>query len=100
MVTTSDGNLSVLFRKEGFEVSDEGYSLREWLKDWPFTVKTNRTMRFKTTLIRYHGQDTWVENTLSSAKACLIQEQLPDSGHECDNCRYYSQRSLQEKFEL
>ena len=91
-----------LFRKEGFEVSDEGYFLYvNGSKTGPFYGQNlTGTMRFKTTLITYHGQDTWVENTLSSAKACLMQEKLPDSGHECDNCRYYSQRSLQEKFDL
>ena len=81
--------------KRDFEVSDEGYFLYVNGSDDPLQSRPNRNLSSD-----YAHRVSWAghlgQNTLSSAKACLIQEQLPDSGHECDNCSYYSQRSLQE----
>ena len=88
-----------LFRKEGFEVSDEGYFLYvNGSKNGPFfSVELVGNMKFKTTLIEYEGDTSWVEPVIFGAKECLINDYLPDSGVDCDNCRYFNLRLALER---
>ena len=85
-----------LFRREGFEVSDEGYFLYvNGSKAGPFfDDELVGHMKFKTTLIRYHGVADWVEKELYNAKDCLSSSSLPNVGVNCDNCRYFSERTV------
>ena len=49
-------------------------------------------MNFKTTMIEYVGDSSWVEEVIKSAKDCLMSQAMPVRGAECDNCRYFEQR--------
>ena len=84
-----------LFRACGFEVNDIGYFLYvNGSKQGRFFDENNDgRMRFKTTLIEYSGSTDWVENTVISAKSCLLDDKLPSGGDNCDNCRYFDERN-------
>ena len=88
-----------LFRKEGFDVSDEGYFLYvNGSKSGPFfDDELIGNMRFKTTLIPYNGKTDWVERVLAQCKECLQSEELPEHADGCDNCRYAMDREALER---
>ncbi|MBI2574105.1 MAG: PD-(D/E)XK nuclease family protein [Candidatus Wildermuthbacteria bacterium] len=77
-----------LFRQNGFKISDIGY----------FVYVNGRTdkeafdgkLEFDVKIIPYKGDDSWVEQTLKDAKACLVSNTLPDPDPSCDFCIYRS----------
>lgn len=85
-----------LLRQNGFTVSPTGYF-----------VYTNARMdvdgfgdrlEFRTKLIPYTGDDSWVEPTLLKMKACLESDAMPPvgtaaMGGECDFCTYARSRT-------
>lgn len=79
-----------LLRRIGFEVSDTGYF-----------VYTNGDsdaegffdkMDFRTKLISYKGNDSWMDPTLEKLKKCLEAEEMPKFGLDCDYCKYVGER--------
>jgi hypothetical protein len=83
-----------LFRKSGFKVSSIGYFLYvngSKLGNF-YENGIDGVMHFETTLISHNGDDAWVEDAIERAIACLQLEVMPDSGVDCDNCRYFSDR--------
>ena len=80
-----------LLRKNGFKVSNTGY--------WLYVTATkdqetfNGTLHFEQNLIAYEGDDSWIESTLDEIKQTLDENWLPESGHDCDTCRYVKQRN-------
>lgn len=54
-------------------------------------------MYFDTTVIQYIGDDSWVAGAVESAVKCLHSGSLPDSGADCDDCRYFESRKIIEK---
>lgn len=83
-----------LFRQAGFAVSNTGYFLYvNGSKVGGFyDADGSGVMRFSTTLIPYVGDDGWVDDVVNAAVNCLQSSQVPDSGKDCDSCRYYTQR--------
>jgi CRISPR/Cas system-associated exonuclease Cas4 (RecB family) len=85
-----------LLRQNGFKVSDTGYF-----------VYTNARMdldafgdqlTFKTKLIPYTGNDSWVEPTLKMMKQCMESDMMPPVGDhimggECEFCAYARERA-------
>lgn len=84
-----------LFRQAGFPVSSTGYFLYvNGSKVGGFYDSDGAgVMRFATTLIAYDGDDSWVDDAVNAAVACLQSDALPDKGKDCDSCRYYDQRA-------
>lgn len=84
-----------LFRQAGFDVSPIGYFLyvNASKQGGFYEDGTDGIMRFATSIIPYRGNDTWVEGTVRSAVACLSASEVPSSGDDCDNCRYYYERT-------
>ena len=39
-------------------------------------------------LIPYKGSDSWIEETLLKIKKTLDSDNVPQSGEDCDYCRY------------
>ena len=58
---------------------------------------TDGVMHFDTTIISYIGDDSWVNDAVERAVKCLQSDSIPDSGFECDNCRYYDSRKIFDK---
>lgn len=85
-----------LFRTAGFNVSPTAYFLYvNGSKQGGFYPSgVEGVMRFETTLIAYQGNSGWVDGVITHAVACLQNDVLPEAGAGCDNCRYFSQRTL------
>jgi CRISPR/Cas system-associated exonuclease Cas4 (RecB family) len=75
-----------LFRKNGFEVNNLGYFVyANASKDRKaFDAK----LEFEVTLVPYEGNDSWVDQALIDAKACLDQPDAPAAAKDCDYCTY------------
>ena len=56
--------------------------------------QVGRTGSFATTMIAYNGDDAWVSDAVDAAVACLTSDEMPASGEDCDNCRYYREREV------
>jgi hypothetical protein len=84
-----------LFKQAGFCVSKTGYFLYvNGSKQGGFYPSgMDGVMRFATTLIPYDGDNLWVEDAVNAAIRCLQADQTPESGADCDNCRYFNERS-------
>jgi len=75
-----------LFRKNGFKVSDTGYFVycNGDLDKEAFDGK----LEFEIKIIPYTGDTSWVEGTILKAIECLKSDTLPESGQDCDFCKY------------
>lgn len=77
-----------LFRKNGFQVSDTGYFV--YCNGDAQRSEFNGILHFNTSLLSYHGDDSWIEKTLFEIKACLLNNILPKPTKNCDYCEYFS----------
>ena len=75
-----------LFRKNGFEVSEIGYFV--YCNGDTNQARFQDKLLFKTSLLPYRGNDSWVEKTLLDIKECLSKDELPLSSEDCDYCNY------------
>lgn len=77
---------SWLFKKNGFKVHEMGYFVYcNGLADRP---EFNQRLEFSVSLIPYKTDDSWVEESLRAAHQCLNGESIPQSGSDCDYCKY------------
>ncbi len=83
-----------LFRKNGFKVSDTGYFV--YCNGNTDKEAFDGKLEFEIKLIPYTGNTEWVEGTVSNAIKCLHSDVLPESGEDCDFCKY---RSAVKEFE-
>ncbi|MCB0326300.1 MAG: PD-(D/E)XK nuclease family protein [Bdellovibrionales bacterium] len=84
-----------LFRKNKFQVSDTGYFVyANGIKE---REGFNNQLEFKTILIPYKGDSSWVEPTLIKAHECLASDKLPESKDECEYCKYRNETSVVER---
>ena len=73
-------------QEQGFKVSPVGY----------FVYVNGRTdvegfdgkLEFDIKIIPYEGDDSWVEQVLLDARACLESDKLPSASADCDFCVY------------
>ncbi len=75
-----------LLRKNNFSVSKTGYfvycNARRDAK--AFDAK----LEFDVKVLPYVGDDSWVEDALVNARACLDQDSMPKATPTCDYCNY------------
>jgi len=83
-----------LFRKNGFRVSDTGYFV--YCNGNTDKEAFDGKLEFDIKIIPYTGDDSWVDKTINDAIECLKGDNLPDSGPDCDFCKY---RKAVEKIE-
>lgn len=83
-----------LFRKNGFNVSSTGYFV--YCNGDTDKKAFDGKLEFNIKIIGYTGDDSWVEKTIFSAIDSLKSSTLPESGEDCDFCRY---RKSVRKFE-
>lgn len=85
-----------LLRQNGFQVSDTGYFVYTNAR---FDLDGfNDRVEFRTKLIPYKGDDSWIEPTLADMKACLENDTMPPvgvaaMGGPCDFCEYARERT-------
>ena len=71
-----------IFRKMGFKVSDIAYFVyANGLKDYGKTF--NDRLEFKTTILPYKGDDSWVEEKVLAIKECLDSDDIPIPNRDC-----------------
>lgn len=75
-----------LFRKNGFAVSPIGYFV--YCNGDADKAAFDGKLEFSIKLIPYEGDDSWVESTIRTAIDCLNADSIPESGADCDYCRY------------
>jgi len=51
----------------------------------------NNTVNFKTTLLSYELKTDYIEDTLIELEKCLDNKEIPTSGDDCDNCRWFKE---------
>lgn len=75
-----------LFRRNGFKVSQISYFVY-------CNGRSNRPtfdgrLEFDIKLLPYLGDDSWVEQAVYDAKACLVSSEVPAAAKQCDYCAY------------
>ncbi len=75
-----------LLRQNGLKVSDTGYFV--YCTGRPDAEAFDGKVEFDVHLIPYTGSDDWVEDRLMEIKACLEVDEMPESGADCDYCKY------------
>jgi hypothetical protein len=83
-----------LFRQSGHSIDSTGYFLYvNGSKEGRFYENgTDGVMRFRTTIIPYTGDDSWVADTVDAAIACLNSTRIPPVNDNCDICKYFVSR--------
>lgn len=56
-------------------------------------------LEFKSRVIPYTGNTSWVEPAINALKECLTQETLPEPNKECGSCKYRAKARKVEKGE-
>ena len=75
-----------LLRQNGLTVSDTGYFV--YCNGIADKEAFDAKLDFDVTLIAYEGDDSWVEDAIVNAHACLTSDELPAPGKDCDYCEY------------
>lgn len=75
-----------LFRKNGFMVSSTGYFV--YCNGDSDKEAFDGKLEFKVKVLPYKGDDSWVEGVVFDAIECLKGDTLPESGEDCDFCKY------------
>lgn len=84
-----------LFRKNGYKVSSIGYFV--YCNGNTDKEAFDGKLEFDVKIIPYEGDDSWVEQTILNAINCLKSDTLPDSGKDCDFCKYRNAVKIFEK---
>jgi hypothetical protein len=84
-----------LFRQNGYKVSSTGYFV--YCNGNTDKKAFDGKLEFDIKIIPYVGDDSWVEKTILEAIECLKKDSLPDSGTDCDFCKYRAAVKMFEK---
>lgn len=75
-----------LLRKNGFKVSNESYFV--YCNGDKSKPSFDRKVEFKVSILKYIGDDGWIEDTLTDIKKLLDQDSTPDCTEGCSYCEY------------
>lgn len=75
-----------LFKKNKYPVSNTGYFV--YCNGKTDKEAFDGKLEFDIALIPYTGNSDWVEKTILDAIACLQNSKIPESGEDCDFCKY------------
>jgi len=75
-----------LLRKNGFTVSDTAYFY--YVNGQMNENGFNGLLKFNVKIIPYVGDDSWVEKAVYEINKCLLSEEIPASGVDCEYCGY------------
>lgn len=75
-----------LFRKNGYRVSSIGYFV--YCNGCTDREAFDGKLEFNIKIIPYEGNTDWVEGSIKEAIECLKGNIIPDSGEDCDFCKY------------
>ena len=75
-----------LFRHNGFKVSPIAYFV--YVNGKSDKKAFDAKLEFDVKILPYEGSDSWVDEGLMNAKACLISQKIPSPGGDCEFCDY------------
>ncbi len=75
-----------LLRKNDFKVSDMAYFV--YCNGDADKEAFDGKLEFNVKILPYEGDDGWIENALLELRECLMSEELPGPGEDCDYCAY------------
>lgn len=75
-----------LLRRNGFEVSDTGYFV--YCNALKHRESFDGRLEFEISLIPYTGNDSWVDEVICNAHACLNAQSIPKPREDCEQCQY------------
>ena len=75
-----------LLRKNGHKVSNTGYFV--YCNGKKDREAFDGKLEFDVIVLPYKGDDSWIEGVLIDASKCLLAENIPNSGNNCDYCDY------------
>lgn len=75
-----------LFRKNNYKVSSTGYFV--YCNGDADREAFDGKLEFNIKLIPYKGDDSWIEEKILDIYQCLNSNKLPESGVDCDYCKY------------
>lgn len=75
-----------LLRKNGFKVSNESYFV--YCNGDKSKPAFDSKVEFKVSVLKYIGNDGWIEDTLVDIKKLLEQDSTPDCTESCSYCEY------------
>lgn len=75
-----------LFRQNGFKVSNTGYFV--YCNGNSDAAAFDGKLEFDVNVLPYEGNDSWVEQAIIDAHACLNDSEIPAPGKDCDYCAY------------
>ena len=79
-----------LFRKNDFKVSDTGYFV--YANGKTDKEAFDAKLEFDVKILPYKGDDSWVEETITQAHKCLMNNDVPLPNPDCDYCGYSKER--------
>ena len=78
-----------LLEQNGFRVSPTGYFVyANAIKQKEGCEAFGDCLEFKTKVIEYKGDNSWVDDKLVAAKECLKNDKIPEKSDECEYCNY------------
>lgn len=84
-----------LFRKNKFKVSDTAYFV--YCNGDSDKEAFDAKLEFNIKVIPYKGSDHWIEEVIFKIKKALMGDAIPESGDDCDYCKYRQAASEVEK---
>lgn len=75
-----------LMRQNDFQVADVGYFV--YCNGLTDKAAFDAKLEFEIKLLPYVGSDAWVEEEIIKAHQCLLSDNIPASGADCDYCQY------------
>lgn len=75
-----------LLRQNKFKVSPVGYFV--YVNGKKDAAAFDGKLEFDVSVLPCEGDPAWVESTLVKAKACLVNNEIPESAEDCDYCTY------------
>lgn len=75
-----------LLRNNDFDVSPIGYFV--YVNGRKDLAAFDGRLEFEVSILPCEGMTAWIEPTLQKMKEALVSEKLPESGKDCDHCRY------------
>ena len=75
-----------LLKQNGFDVSAVGYFV--YCNGRADKDAFDKKIEFDISVIPYKGNDNWIEQAILDIHKCLMSDSIPESGPDCDYCRY------------
>lgn len=76
-----------LLRRNGFKVSNESYFV--YCNGDKTKPSFNNKVEFKVSILKYIGDDSWVDEVLHNIKELLDQNEIPNYENSCSYCEYF-----------